>query len=307
MKNLESASTTEFETVARRYLEEKEATVTTATYDVYVKNLEDFILPNFDKAYDIEEISTPEILALLEKKFQEKGYSKFVINRLITFVRSVVRFHRKTTKYENIASINKKNTFNLLTKKEVKAIYKMAVANAFEHKYIGLLLAMFTGMPISEICALKWNDIDFEHKLICVSRDVNRMPYPKGEKQGNKKTFVEVKEKNARKVPIHNELEKILVKHYDKSNNYCYIISDSKGIVEPRTLEMFVKKTFDGSFTIGDLRDWFFIKSIQKGIPLQVLASITGVTLTHIIKRYELFFEVSEDDMKLQINKLMVD
>lgn len=162
-------------------------------------------------------------------------------------------------------------------------------------------------MPISEICALKWNDIDFEHKLICVSRDVNRMPYPKGEKQGNKKTFVEVKEKKARKVPIHNELEKILVKHYDKSNNYCYIISDSKGIVEPRTLEMFVKKTFDGSFTIGDLRDWFFIKSIQKGIPLQVLASITGVTLTHIIKRYELFFEVSEDDMKLQINKLMVD
>ena len=307
MKNYETTSTASFETVARRYIEEKKATVKTSTYVVYLKNLEDFILPNLEKIYSMEEISTPETLTILDKKFKEKGYSETLINRLITFIRSIVRFYRRMEEYEGIAIITKNNAFNLLTNNEVRFIYKKAVANADEVKYLGVLIAMYTGMPVSEICALKWSDIDLERSIIYVCRDVNRVPYPNGVGPNNERTFVHVKDKVTRIIPIHKDLKNVLTRYYDKSKGNYYVISNSDGIVEPRTFEIFVSKAFDKKVRIGDLRDWFCIKSIQCGVSLQVMSKLTGVSIPHFIKKYEVFINVSEEDMKHQINKLMLD
>ena len=40
---------------------------------------------------------------------------------------------------------------------------------------IGILLALCTGMRIGEVCALKWEDIDFNQKVILVKHTVGRI------------------------------------------------------------------------------------------------------------------------------------
>ena len=40
---------------------------------------------------------------------------------------------------------------------------------------IGVLLALCTGMRIGEVCALKWEDVDFAQKTIIVKHTVGRI------------------------------------------------------------------------------------------------------------------------------------
>ena len=40
---------------------------------------------------------------------------------------------------------------------------------------IGILLALCTGMRIGEVCALKWEDVDFTHKTVTVKHTISRI------------------------------------------------------------------------------------------------------------------------------------
>ncbi len=40
---------------------------------------------------------------------------------------------------------------------------------------LGILISMYTGLRIGEVCALKWSDIDFESKKIRIRHTVQRI------------------------------------------------------------------------------------------------------------------------------------
>ncbi len=290
-----------FEEIAKKFLEDKKANVRISTYKVYEKNF-DTIMSCLESTCTMEEISISTNLTTLERKLKEKGFSESKISQLITWVRSIVRFYRNTKEYEGVANSFKKSVIRILNEQEIRNIYKKVILNVSDSKKIlAIPLAMLAGMTVSEICALKWGDIDFTHKMICVSRVVQRVSV----KAKNRKTSLEIRKKEKRRIPLHDELAKILKRYTETSTNY--VVSDSDYIVEPRNIEHFVTKEFDGNIVLGDLRDWFFIQSIQRGIPVQLLAKCTGVTINHIEERYKSFISFSEEELIYQINKLTIN
>ena len=55
---------------------------------------------------------------------------------------------------------------------------------------LGILLALYTGIRIGELCGLKWGDIDFENSSINIHRTVERIVNPTPEISGTKTVVV---------------------------------------------------------------------------------------------------------------------
>lgn len=97
---------------------------------------------------------------------------------------------------------------------------------------ISVLLCLFTGLRIGELCGLKWSDIDFQNGTVSVCRTVQRI-----NKHGKSEVAIgSPKSKSSvRIVPIPDFLLAIL-KAKRKGDDF-YIITGTSKPTEPRTMQ----------------------------------------------------------------------
>lgn len=288
-----------FKTVANMFLENRNGEVQDLTLSAYTRKISKNIEPYLGLV-SMEEVASPNCLNLLANELENKGYSENYISQVVSLVRRIVRFYRDMQTYEGVARTTKSKTVKYLEKEEISNIYKIAKAERAEsNRVIAIALAMFAGMTVSEICALKWEDVDLTYRIIVVSKCVKRVP----SKDRNTKTKLDIQTTDMRIVPINDSLLEFISK-YTNDIKCEYVISGSTGIVEPRLLEYYISNLFDGRITLGDLRDWFCIEAIKKGVPIHIIANYTGVTVQHLLLRYEEFLTFSESQMRTEINKI---
>ena len=95
-----------------------------------------------------------------------------------------------------------------------------------------VLLCMFTGLRVGELCGLKWQDIDLEENIIFVNRTVQRV---------NRSGFSEViigspkSRSSVRSIPIPAFLKEILAKQVCADDSY--LLTGTSRPVEPRTMQ----------------------------------------------------------------------
>ena len=144
-------------------------------------------------------------------------------------------------------------------------IYKMAV-----------LLCLFTGLRLGELCALKWLDIDFGNKILMVSRTVQRL-YMDG--HPTKTVLMETEPKSEyskREIPLSSAVVDFISKFW---NDREYILGGDKPL-EPRTMQYRFKKILeeaglsDKNFHI--LRHTFSTNCIQGGTDVKSLSEMLG-------------------------------
>lgn len=99
---------------------------------------------------------------------------------------------------------------------------------------VGILLAMYTGMRIGELCAVTAEDIDIQNGVIFITKTVQRV----SDTTGSSKTKVIVgspkSRSSERAIPIPNFLINIL------KNTPCnngYLLTGTSKPVEPRTMQ----------------------------------------------------------------------
>src|SRR5215210_580281 len=64
-----------------------------------------------------------------------------------------------------------------LTPKEVNRLIAAARQNRYGHRDAAMILVAYRhGLRVSELCALRWDQVDFEHGLLHVRRIKNGMP-----------------------------------------------------------------------------------------------------------------------------------
>ena len=85
---------------------------------------------------------------------------------------------------------------------------------------MAILLCLFTGLRLGELCALKWEDIDFENKILMVNRTVQRL-YVEGCKTKTKLVETPPKsEYSKREIPLPAAILELLISF---QNNKDYI------------------------------------------------------------------------------------
>lgn len=164
----------------------------------------------------------------------------------------------------------------------LQEIYK----NMNESKF-GILLCLFTGLRLGEICSLKWSDIDLNGKLLYVNRTVQRIAV---DDRDTKTVLLEGAPKSMyskREIPIPDSIMPYL--HLFKRPD-GYVISEN-GPTEPRTYQYrFQKLLADagiGRHNFHVIRHTFATNCINSGADIKSLSEILGHSNVNItLNRY---------------------
>jgi integrase len=115
-----------------------------------------------------------------------------------------------------------------------------------DRRYYGVLLALYTGMRIGELCALRWENVDFERKCISVKRSLNRVSERDG---GGKKTVMAEREpktkKSKRVIHLPDFIVRILREiKAERKGEYVVSMKDGR-FVQPRTMQILHRKLLE--------------------------------------------------------------
>lgn len=145
---------------------------------------------------------------------------------------------------------------------------------------VGVLISLNTGLRISEVCALKWSDIDFQNAILHVRSTVTRVKSSENDTTATKLIIDRPKTKSSlRDIPISQKLMVSLVTLYEKRKS-DYVISDKSGFISPRTYEYRFHKVLEEynipSINYHALRHTFATRCIELGVDVKTLSEILG-------------------------------
>lgn len=151
---------------------------------------------------------------------------------------------------------------------------------------LGVLLCLFTGLRLGELCALKWSDIDFTNKTLTIRRTVQRLYVENG---GTKTALVETSPKSGnskREIPLQDAIVVLLMGF---QNGKEYVFGGDKPL-DPRTMQNHYKKILQETGisykNFHTLRHTYATNCIEGGTDVKSLSEMLGHSSIKITLNY---------------------
>ena len=155
---------------------------------------------------------------------------------------------------------------------------------------LGILITMYSGLRIGEVCALKWGDIDLENGTVHVKKTIQRITDNSGSINktmlylGDPKSTASVRD-----IPLPEFVLKILDEN--KKDQNSFILSGTKKPVEPRTMQYRFKAVLKAcgirEVNFHLLRHTYATLCIEKGFDIKAVSELLGHTNVNItLNRY---------------------
>lgn len=193
----------------------------------------------------------------------------------------LVPYRKFNLKYPS-RNIDEVKAIETYTTDEQKKIVQYVISNPAPRN-LGILIALCTGMRIGELCALKWENVDLEKRLIKVRYTVNRIYEGPG---GRARTHIEFDRPKTidsnRDIPIQRDLYGILKKYRSVANDDYFVISGSGQLDEPRTYRNYYRRFILDKVKLGrcikfhGLRHTFATRLIENGAEVTAVSKIMG-------------------------------
>ena len=276
---------------AEEWLKRKEQLVKKSTSAAYGNVVINHLIPKFGdmKLSDITEPIIQEYVFELIRcgRLDGKGgLSERSVRDIVVILKNSLRDAMKMklipiSTYE-ILFPNKQERYrvNVLAKttqqKLIQAIYL-----DLNSRSAGIMLSLFTGLRIGEVCGLKWQDIDFENRIIKVKRTLQRVYHKDLNGAGTSEILVSTpKTKSSiREIPISNLLFPVMSKINPNHPN-AYFISGTEKCVEVRSFrfffENFLKRYDIEKINFHTLRHTFATRCIEAGADHKTVSELLG-------------------------------
>ena len=227
------------QTAAQQWLSSAKLRVKESSYANYENIISKHILPFLGGEF-MSNLTTSKLNDFIHYKLNngrlngKGGLSAKSVRDIMTVYRSIESFAAREygirETHFTMPKIEKKQT-DVLNAFERKRLENYLLHNQ-NNTNISVLLCLFTGLRVGELCGLKWGDIDFENGTISVNRTVQRV-----NKRGSSEVVIgSPKSKSSvRIVPIPDFLLAIL-KAKRKGDDF-YIITGTCKPTEPRTMQ----------------------------------------------------------------------
>lgn len=158
---------------------------------------------------------------------------------------------------------------------------------------LGVLFALYTGIRLGELCALTWQDIDFETGSLRINKTLQRIKNIDGCDLSKTKIIIDTpkSQKSVRNIPIPSFFLNILKSYSKKYNCNSYILSGTKKYIEPRIYQTKFKKYLEEAnvtnINFHALRHTFATRAIEQGFDVKSLSEILGhSTVRFTLERY---------------------
>lgn len=157
--------------------------------------------------------------------------------------------------------------------------------------HLGILISLYMGLRIGEVCALCWKDFDFENQILSVSRTILRISNTNlNSDQKTKVIITEPKtETSKRMIPIPSFLTSVLLKY--RKENSCYTLTGNHSWMEPRQYyrkyKQILKHCNLENFNYHALRHTFATRCVENEFDIKSLSEILGhANVSTTIQRY---------------------
>ena len=155
----------------------------------------------------------------------------------------------------------------------------------------GVLLLLYTGIRIGELCALTWGDVDLTKGTINISKTIQRITDPDPTAGAKTRVIIDTpKSRNSvRQVPIPSFLTGILLELQSKPSQY--ILTGETKPMEPRLFQTKFKKALEAAkiaeTNAHALRHTFATRAIEQNMDVKSLCEILGhATVKFTLERY---------------------
>lgn len=246
----------------------------------YKLKFEKHILPEFGKM-SCSKLSAGVINAFINRKLAD-GLSAGYVRDIIIVFKTMLKYAQEEYRFDlslkniTLPKIEKRQE-NKLDEPEQRLLVEYLKRNMNLTSF-GILISLFMGLRIGELCGLRWSDIDFNNKTLRINRTVQRIAIA----EGSKKTKVIISSPKSSTSRRAITIPDFLMEYFEKfkADKDCYILSGSVKVTEPRVMQYRYKKIMAlakvSYRNYHQLRHTFATNCMQNGFDIKTLSNVLG-------------------------------
>ena len=281
LKNMVRTKSITFEEIAYEWLQLKKNKIKESTYYNYLYCIRKYLMNELSNL-TLNQLKQYDFNKLVEEK-QEQLSAK-TVKDIICILKAILNYidiqYDCNIRIKTITSPKEdREPLIILNDRERNRIERYCIKeNTLES--IGILICLYTGLRIGEICALRWKDIELDKKELHVRHTLQRVyNIHTGKTEviiGNPKTL-----SSKRVIPISNKLHKILKAIKKRYNKEEFLLTgEIDRFIEPRCyrniFSSVLKKCKIKKYKFHILRHTFATKCIDIGMDVKTLSEILG-------------------------------
>lgn len=248
--------------------------------------LDSYLLPRFGDMPAAE--VTEEVLGAWTREMVERGLSFSTVNSLLSVVKSILDSGGFGVKMPLVRGEEK--PLRVLTPAEQRALVFFLLAD-LTPAHLGMLLSLYLGLRHGEVCALRWDDVDFDARLLRVSRTMHRVKADyrgdmglEGKYRTEGKTALVMQPLGSdclvRDIPLAENLLSLLRDHAPARPEGIFVLTGTDVCLDPRSLDNRFRRAaaFCGiqNVSFQALRDTFAVRCVENGVGALALTDILG-------------------------------
>lgn len=260
----------------------------------YRNMLDNHILPALGHIH-ISDVTTEKAEGFVKEKLKNGridgrgGLSVKSVKDIFAIVRSILKYAQshdfKITCHVNEIRIKYNDrSVRVLDRTEQLALEKYIYDN-MSLKNLGILMSLYMGLRIGELCALQWADINLADGILYVRKTMQRLQRLHGlpDKASSRTEVIVTAPKSDaafRIIPIPDFIS-LRLKEYSEDDDAAYMLTGStEHFIEPRTFQNHLKRLVRLNnmepFNYHALRHTFATRCIEDGFDVKSLSEILG-------------------------------
>lgn len=266
-----------------------------STYVKYSAILERHIKPGLGGCCPAQ-LTTAVIKEFARDLSDEQGLAPKSVKDILVILRSILNYAKKHfpgvfLDLEIEYPKEPRKQMRILSRQEQSRFTQYLLTDMDTCKF-GVLLALFTGMRIGELCALRWENVSLEEQTIRITQTMQRIK--DFNQTGGAKTVVLVdtpkSDCSVRIIPM-TEMAAGLCRQMVPASGTAYLLTGTQKYMEPRALQYRLGRYTEACGLNGvhfhTLRHTFATRCVEVGFEIKTLSEILGhATTTITLERY---------------------
>ncbi|MCI5900277.1 MAG: site-specific integrase [Hominisplanchenecus sp.] len=304
-----------FGQVLFEWLSFRKGTIKESTYVNYLRLIEKHLNPELGNLY-LSGITSEILERYLKNKLcngrldGKGGLSPKTVSDMRSVIRMVIEYANQQhypcyTERDVYCPKSRQPNIRVLTRQEQEKLEDFLFQQQ-DPLCFGVLTALYGGLRIGEVCALKWGDFHFESGTLRINKTLIRIQDVTPNAVSKTKLLIETPKTDAanRVIPLPEFLMSYL-QQFQKAPD-CYLLTGTERYLEPRRCLMKYKQLLQRAgmeeITFHTLRHTFATRCVENGFDAKSLSEILGhANVNTTLQRY---VHPSLEQKKEQMNML---
>lgn len=289
------------ETIGKLWIETIRSGIKESTFVKYYNLFYKHILPELGNI-SLDEIGIDCLEQFASLKQQsgrldgKGGLSSKTVKDMITVIREILRYAKLrgiciSNDFTDFRMKGSETSMNLISESDQYKLEQYLIANNTPRN-LGILLSLYMGLRIGELCALQWKDILLEERIIRIRCTMQRIQQFSDETSNTSTQKTKIimttpkSESSSRDIPIPIFLIPLIRAHQTQIQETFFLSGSEQKFVEPRSYQYYfktlLKKCEIPYINFHVLRHTFATRCIENGFDSKSLSEILGHSSVNI-------------------------